>query len=241
MNLRISIAAFALLTPLSLFAAPADGASSQFSVSAPTLIPGATLQPGTYSIKIVDHLQDRFLVGVDGNGGASHALFIAVPSKAIRNGAHSGVILWSAAADGKAALRGYDFGKSTLEFVYPKDDAVSLAKANGTPVLAVDPASEGKAPELSKLSNDDMQMVTLWTLTPERVGDSADAKISANKYQAAPAGDSTQQVAKAETHPPVMKTLPHTASELPLVLLVGLLAALGAGWLRIRRASASAV
>ena len=240
MNLRISIAALALLTPLSLFAAPADGASSQFSVSEPTLIPGTTLQPGTYSIKIVDHLHDRFLVGVDGKGSASHALFIAVPSKAIRKSGHSGAILWDSAANGRAALRGFDFGRSTLEFVYPKDDAVSLAKANGTPVLAVDPASEGKAPQLSKLSNDDMQMVTLWTLTPERVGDSADAKISANKYQAEAPSEPAQQVAKAESHPPVMKTLPHTASNLPLVLLGGILAALGAGWLRMRRASASA-
>lgn len=238
MNLRIPIIALAFLTPLSLSAAPADGLSSQFNVSQPTLIPGKTLQPGSYSIKIVDHLQDRFLVGVDGKDGGLHALFIAVPSKAIKKGGSTGVILWSSAADGKMAARGFDFGKSkTLEFVYPKDDAISLAKANGIAVLAVDPASEGKAPELSQLSNDDMQMVTLWTLTPERVGAGADAKISAAKYQGPvnqSTGDAPQQVAKVESHAGAGKTLPHTASELPLILLAGLVTAFAAGWLRLR-------
>lgn len=241
MNLRIAAVVLAFLTPLSLFAAPADGASSQFSLSEPTLIPGATLPPGAYSIKIVDHLQDRVLLHIDGNGGTSHALFIAVPAKIAGRGAHSGKILWQSAANGKTAMRGFDFGQSTLEFVYPKDDAVALAKANGTPVLAVDPASEGKAPQLTRLSNDDMQTVTLWTLTPERVGGStADTTISANKYQAKPANGSTQQVARAENRPPVTKVLPHTGSNLPLILLGGILAALGAGWLRVRRSSATA-
>jgi hypothetical protein len=238
MNLRIPILALAFLAPLSLFAASGDGLSSQFNVSEPTLIPGTTLQPGNYSIKIVDHLQDRYLVNVNGMDSKSHALFIAVPSKSIRKAGHPGAISWNSAANGKTALRGFDFGKSgtTLEFVYPKDDAVSLATANGTPVLAVDPASEGKAPQLNQLSNDDMQMVTLWTLTPERVG--GEAKISANKYQAAaPAADSTQQVAKAESRPPVAKAMPHTASDLPLILLAGLLSALAAVGLHMRRAA----
>jgi hypothetical protein len=244
MHSRISLLVLALLVPSTVPAWSADKPSAQFNVSEPTLIPGATLQPGTYSIQVVDHLQDRFVLGVDGKGGTSHTLFIAVPSKSLKKTGSSGAIPWNTAASGKAALRGFDFGKSSaaLEFVYPKDDAVSLAKANGTPVLAVDPASEGKSPQLSQLSNDDMQMVTLWTLTPERVGAAAGAEptISASKYQGDAASGPTQQ--EAQLHkPPVLKTLPHTASTLPLILILGLLSALAAVLLRRSRASRATV
>jgi hypothetical protein len=196
------------------------------------MAPGTVLQPGTYSIQVVDHLQDRFLVRVEGSQGTARSTFIAVPSKAI--GAHPGVVTWSGAADGKSALRGFVFkqGGSALEFVYPKDEAVALAKANGISVLAVDPASEGKAPELANLSHDDMQVVTLWTLTPERVAAPArEVKISAARYVAPEA-----QAANAPANrPAILKQLPHTASLLPWVVILGMLASFCACLLRIRR------
>jgi hypothetical protein len=203
------------------------------------MAPGTVLQPGMYSIRIVDHLQDRYLVSIEGKGKSSRATFIAVPSKTLSG--HSGVINWATAPSGEAALRGVVFksGPAPLEFVYPKDEAVSLAKANGLEVLAVDPASEGKSPELAQLSKDDMEIVTLWMLTPERVNAQAsDVKISASKYQAKETQPSNQQVAMLNK-PAILKRLPHTASALPLILLAGMLAAVAAGLLRLRRVFAT--
>ena len=104
---------------------------------------------------------------------------------------------------GHAALRGFKFQDgSTAEFVYPKAEAVSLAKANGTTIPAIDPASEGR-PDASKLSHTDMEMVTLWMLTPTRVGADNQPGIQAARYQAPAASSAaSSSVASVSTPPP---------------------------------------
>ena len=51
---------------------------SQFSVQENTQIPGATLKPGSYNIRIVDHLSDRMVLRVERDGKAQ-ATFLALP------------------------------------------------------------------------------------------------------------------------------------------------------------------
>jgi hypothetical protein len=55
-------------------------------------------------------------------------------------------VLWNNAAGGKQYLRGWYFAgaPSVLEFVYPKAEAVAIAKSNQATVPAIDPASEGR-------------------------------------------------------------------------------------------------
>lgn len=156
----------------------------QFQVTERTEVPNLTLAPGSYSIRIVDHLQDRVILQVTSKGSHVSTTFLAVPAATMAN-APVGPILYSTGPKGKAALKGFAFpGGTAVEFVYPKTDAVSIATANGTRVMAIDPASEGKVPA-PKLSSSDMQMITLWMLEPARVGPAA-AKptISASRYQA---------------------------------------------------------
>ena len=219
----------AMLAPLSAAAAGADGASAKFTVSQETMIPGTTLQPGTYSIQVMDHLQDRFVLRIQGAGGTDHTLFLGVPSTSLKSSGDSGAVAYASGPSGKAALRGFVFGGSTaIEFVYPKNDAVALAKLNEKKVLAVDPASEGKSEQLGNLNKDEMQMVTLWMLTPTPVGNGGDPQIAAAKYQ--------NQVASLTPHrPAAVKSLPHTASVFPTMILIGIVAMLGGGLLSWRR------
>lgn len=226
---------------------PSTSKPAQFHVSQKTEVPGQTLKPGSYTIQVVDHLQDRFILRIASTTGAKTALFIGVPSSELRTDSKFGPVVWSQDADGKTALRGFTFpdGKS-LEFVYPKAEAVDLAKANNTHVLAVDPKSEGKV-EMPKLSADDMQLITLWLLTPTPVGPGESGPgIAAARYQPASqeasaqpsASSSPQQVASVRPLRPLrpaIKSLPHTASSLPLLLLVGLVSLLGAVALRFWR------
>ncbi len=236
MNVRrlVSMAAL-ILSPaaLALAASPAssmdaDASSSRFSLASQTQVPGLTLEPGDYSIRLVDHLSDRVIVRVDKPGGGAEAMFIGLAGSGLAKPPRPGPIKLSGGSNGPAALRGFEFPNGmVVEFVYPKAEAVTLAKANDTKIPAIDPASEGRVADPT-LSPEDMKMVTLWMLTPEPVGPGDKGPgIAAARYEP-PAGVRP----KAR---PVVASLPHTAGMMPLVGLAGLLWFGAAGLLAYRR------
>ena len=192
--------------------------ASGLKVANETEIPDGTLKPGSYSIRIADHLADRMLIEIRSVEGSTDEKFLGVRAKNLSTSSPVGPILASG-AQGESALRGFSFSKGdVVEFVYPKNDAAALAKASGATVLAIDPASEGMPPAPG-LSPEDMKIVTLWMLTPTPVGpDNAKAGIQATRYQA----PSSTMSERAEARPPVLPRLPKTASELPLLGIVGL-------------------
>ena len=202
--------------------------SATFHVDTMTAIPGRTLPPGTYHIRVVDHLSDRYVLRVDGPNG-EHTMFLGIPSEKLPK--QSGEVMWSDPASGATYVRGWEFpGMSEpLEFAYPKNDAVAVAKANNAEVPAIDPQSDG-LPTKTALDKDQAKMVTLWLLTPTTVGPSAPAGIAAQRY----AAPNNTQIARVERKPPI-KRLPHTASSLPIFWLAGLLALMGATGLRVAR------
>ena len=228
------VAAFSLASPL--FAAGlgvdkgavATNDSSDFTVSQQTQIPGTTLKPGSYSIHVVDKLADRTILEVDSASGKAMATFLGLSGSGLPKSSGAGKIAYDSGTEGKGALRGFAFPKGpVLEFVYPKAEAVSLAKANGNKVPAIDPASEGRIADPS-LSKSDMQVVTLWMLSTTKVGtDGTGPGIKAEKYQ--------QQVASNHPPRPAIKELPHTASALPLLILLGAGSLVGGSMLSVRR------
>ncbi len=207
------------------------GPSTSFAVHDSTQIPGGILKVGSYNIRVVDHLKDRMIISV-GHPGEKQTVFLALPKSALSSTPNRGPILLQSGVGSNAALRGFVFPNGLVaEFVYPKAEAVSLAKANGTTIPAIDPASEGM-PKDPTLSSADMRMVTLWMLTPTPVGpNDSGPGVSAKRYE----------VSSVRRQPrPAMKVLPHTASEFPLMLLLGILSLGGAGVLSWRRFVGSA-
>lgn len=236
-----------------------------FVVASPTKVPGKTLRPGTYSIRVVDHLSDRVILEVAGEKGKAETKFLGVENAAIRGGTGTGPIPYGV-SHGDPALRGFAFpGGSTAEFVYPKEEAVVIAKASTSRVPAIDPASEGRV-STRHLSKEDMQMVTLWMLSSTRVGpeNASQAAIQAERYQqpavaatalpqqtrmtagTTPASQvsvknasSTALVARQRIprlrSHTVLTSLPHTASSLPLAMLTGMLLLFAAGITRLVR------
>ena len=206
MKVRSLLVGSVLLLAPAAFAAPlmddpiVSASPEQFQVTQKTEVPNTTLQPGSYSIRILDHLSDRVILQVASKGHVE-STFIAIPASTMAN-APVGPILYGGGPKGKAALKGFSFpGGLALEFVYPKADAVSIAQANDARVMAIDPASENRV-EAPKLSEKDMEMITLWMLEPARVGpnDAKPSAISASKYQAPPATQAAPvQTAQAET------------------------------------------
>ena len=243
MTIRSLVACGALLFASALAqasVAPEVGSATTFSIQNQTQIPGRTLKPGTYNIRVVDHLSDRLILRVDGPG-SKPTTFIGLPSSGLTKPAGGGPIALNAGASAQSALRGFAFPDGTVtEFVYPKAEAVSLAKANDTTIPAIDPASEGKPDALASLSHSDMEMVTLWMLSPTPVGPDTPAGIQAARYKAPAEQASNNEPAPPRSRPaakarPVVAALPHTASELPLVWLAGLLSLIAAGALTTRR------
>ena len=155
------------------FCASADfvGNSSPFTVEKTTQIPGDTLKAGSYSITITEQIADRMIVRVDSTTNKSHAIFLGVPSSAGRvGGSGSGPVNWAVGVHKTPTVRGFVFANgNAVEFVYPKAEAAELTQQNATPVVAVDPKSEGRV-ALKNLSQDELQIVNLWLLSLTSTG-----------------------------------------------------------------------
>ena len=263
MRLKAVVCAVTLLTGSAVMYA-AEPAASQFTISEQSKVPGLTLKPGTYSIRVVDHLSDRLIVRVDSTQGDAHATFLGIQNGKITQPSSSGPVVWTKSPKGGTIFRGFEFpgGGPVVEFVYPKAEAVSIAKINDSKVPAIDPASEGKVADKS-LSKDDLEVVTLWLLSATTVGPKDTPGIQAEKYQqpaatevatsapapepqpaaastpmpsyAGSASSQPQQVAVMHKPRPVIAKLPHTASTMPLLWMLGGLSLLGAAVLRALR------
>ena len=250
----------------------ASSPAAQLQLSQATEAPGVTLGRGSYSIRVADRLQDRLIVQIQKSGSDTFTSLLAYPNPNLRKSS-SGPITFASGLKNKTTLRGNAFpGGPVVEFVFPKADAVDLAKNNNVRVMAVDTASEGKV-ALPNLTQTDMSEVTLWMLTPTPV-DPATSKpgIQAARYQpgtdvspasasapapaslsasaspapspsyAAPSSGSAPKSAPAlvasnshAPHRPSVKQLPHTASSLPLIALLGCLSFFSAAVLSLRR------
>ena len=233
--LSISLLAVVLTSPkparsLSLISDEASATANETAFSVPdgTQIPGKSLIAGSYSIRIVDRLSDRMILQVQG-GGIGQTTILALPKSDLA-ASGPGPIFVRGGDNSKSAMRGFRFADGTVaEFVYPKAEAVSLAKANDSTFPAIDPESEGRAPA-TNLSKSDMEMVTLWMLSPTRVRpNDRGAEISAARYQQS----KTAPVKKAPVV--AMSALPHTAGVLPAILAAGLLSLQSAWLLAMRR------
>ena len=269
MQVKLFVCAVLVAGTATAFAADPTGASATFTVTQQTKVPGETLKPGDYTIRVVDHLSDRLIVRVDSTNGKTHSTFLGLQDASISTPSAPGVVTWENAAQKTTYLKGFLFPNtnSVVEFVYPKADAVAIAKSNQSKVPAIDPASEGKVADKS-LSRDDMEVVTLWLLSSTTVGpnDSVPA-IKAEKYQQVAANEPPPQPAQqlqqsrqgdaasgstdtasstgaapipvraTRPHKPVVAALPHTGSSMPLIWLVGLVSLFGALGLRLFRAT----
>ena len=223
MKARLSLLLCAsLFAPMLMAATPADNPAFSsdpegFQVKEKTEIPNITLQPGNYSIRIVDHLRDRVILQVSGKSTHSETTFLAIPAATMAN-APVGPIAYSTGPKGKAAMKGFAFpGGLAVEFVYPKNDAVSIAQANDTRVMAIDPASEGRV-AAPKLKQNDMEMITLWMLEPARVGpaDKKPTGIAATKYQAPQTVSAPVETAQAQPSPNYASSAAPSGAPLPM-------------------------
>jgi hypothetical protein len=181
--------------------------------SAPVEIPGVDTQilpAGTYVFELLDSQSDRHIVQIL-NKDETHvySTILAIPNYRLK-ATDKTVITFSERATGEPqAIRAwfYPGDNSGQEFVYPKKRAVGLAKTTNVPVLYIpDEIAPNYVAPITTLT--DPPLVALRT-TP----------IKAIK----PTGE-TIEIAEVILLPPVQTAgLPKTASDLPLLAMIGFL------------------
>jgi hypothetical protein len=189
--------------------------------SAPFEVPGVgaqVLPAGTYVFRIMDSASDRHIVQIFNEAGDHvYSTILAIPNYRLKP-TDKTVMTFKERGEGKPeAIRawfypGHQWGE---EFVYPKSRALELAKEVETPVLAMPLETEPT-------------VATLKTVEVEAVKPTGET-VPVTEVVEAPPVKEAEPVAVAEAKPEAAE-LPATASQLPLLGLIGIVslgAALG--------------
>jgi LPXTG-motif cell wall-anchored protein len=186
----------------------------------PVEIPGQILPAGTYTFVLLDSPADRHIVQIF-NADGSHiiATVLAINDYRLKPTGDTVVKFAERSGDNPEALKawfypGDNFGQ---EFVYPKQRATELAVIVKEPIPAL------------AADSTDLKLVPIVAVTPERkevpVADVILVTPPPAQVVAAAPVVETASAPVAET-----KQLPQTASQLPLIMLLGL-SSLGAALL----------
>jgi hypothetical protein len=196
--------------------------------SQPVEIPGQILPAGTYTFVLADSPADRHIVQIfNADGSKIIATVLAINNYRLKPSGDSVVKFAERSGDNPEALKawfypGDNFGQ---EFVYPKQRAIELAVIVKEPIPAL-------------AADTDIKVVPIVAETPEQKEVPVTEVIMVTPAPAeavtpTPVAQATTPAPVVETAPaPVVETqqLPQTASQLPLLVLLGLVslgAALG--------------
>ncbi len=187
--------------------------------SGPVEVPGVgaqTLPAGTYMFKLLDSSSDRNIVQIFNEDGTHvFTTILAIPNYRLKP-TDKTVITFRERAEGQPeAIRAWFYPGTQWgqEFVYPKLKAMELAKVSNEPVLAT--------------TEEPTEIASLKELPVEAVTPAGEEVPVAQVVEAPPvetASAATTEEPAAEPAP-----MPKTASEMPLLALMGLLS-LGAGF-----------
>ena len=214
---------------------------SILTFSAPVELPNLTLQPGTYMFKraVNDANNARIIQVFNEDGSKILGTFQTIPTRRLEVSGEN-VVTFKETREGMTPAVHYWYypGKEDgHEFVYSKQQAMTIAQRTGQPVMS----TEG---EISASGVDD-QALSAQAATPSEPAPApvAETQIAANvdnsqgnaHAQTDQSAGDRQPVGTSGVRDEGMKAdseLPHTASPLPLTSLIGLLSLGGAATLR---------
>jgi hypothetical protein len=246
------IGAAVLMTAAVAQAQPEDK-RTYFTFNRPIALPGATLPAGRYLFRIVDADTSRKVVQVlSGDGKKPIAMMNTITDERSVAAKDPEVSFIETPRNAPSAVKTwwYPGERVGYEFIYPRAQARALARSSGSPVLTTKTestkAEETKTGELSRINpagQDEDVAVNRVPPSPAPVTQQADRTSVAR--QPAPAPPSEPQAAprsSAQADKPVAtsgraarSTLPTTATQLPLIGLIGIGSLLAFAGLRLRR------
>jgi hypothetical protein len=210
------------------------GKLTYFTFSGPVSVPGTTLPAGTYMFKIADSMSNRHIVQIFRKDGKKlFKTILAIPDQRLEPSDKPIVMFAERAAGTPQAVKAWFYPGRTIgdEFVYPRQQAIAIAKATHESVLS--------SPGESMRSDESLKDATV-----ARVDENASSQ---------PAPAPAPKVARSESPAPVppaapsptgtagttgtgrRRELPRTASPLPLFELLSGLSFAGAFGVRLFR------
>jgi hypothetical protein len=197
-----------------VFAARADQWNKKtiLTFNVPVEISGMVLPAGTYVFKLADSNSDRHIVQIF-NAEENHiyATILAIPNYRLEPAGDTVLRFAERPANAPQAIRawfypGDNFGQ---EFVYPKARAMELAQETHQPVLSAEVTPTEQPAELQK--------APVVAVTPEKKEIEVEQAV-----QTKPAETPTPAPAPISTPTAAVQELPATASQVPLLGLLGL-------------------
>lgn len=217
------VTAIALVASSALAQGPANK-KTYFTFSGPVALPGITLPAGTYTFRLADSMSNRHIVQVlDRDERHIYRTMLAVSAERPEASGDPVVMFREAPANMPPPVRYWYYAgeKTGNEFVYPKDQAQRIANASRESVLAT---------ESTSTSVEEMKTAEISRVEPVAQPEPETKPVPSETYSSEPRRQAT-------TGDAGRRHLPHTASELPLAGLIGLLALGGALSVRALRKS----
>lgn len=133
-----------LLTPAAATAQTTPDRVTLVTFSGPVSIPGKTLPAGTYTFRLADSPGDRHIVQIfDRDQSTLFATLLAVPAERTEAEGDPVITFKETAANLPPAVRYWYYAgeRAGNEFVYPRNQAMTIARASGESVMSVDTES----------------------------------------------------------------------------------------------------
>ncbi|HTR38203.1 MAG TPA: hypothetical protein VMH80_19975 [Bryobacteraceae bacterium] len=236
-KLQMKVALLAGLGALALLpGAKADPYNQKtvFTFGGAVEVPGQVLPAGTYVFKLLDSPSNRHIVQIF-NQEENQVLgtFLAIPDYRLQPAEKTIITFHERPAGSPEAVKAWFYpGRNHgHEFVYPKQEAVALAKANNTPVPAM--------PEELAVNTTKPAV----TMTSPEVAALEEAPLvaeepSGEEVEIAAAFPDSPQAAEPHAAAVLPEELPSTGSPLPLIGVLGALSMGTAAALRFSAAKA---
>jgi hypothetical protein len=223
--------------------------------SGPVQIPGTTLQAGTYLFQLADPDNARHVVEVASKDGTHiYGMFLTIPNQRLETPSENVVMFREAPAGAPQAVQAWWYPGERVgeEFVYPRNQAVAIAKANHKTVLATETEARTNTSEPARMTTlrgskvghvdengrmngepSKAETTTASAATTTAPANTVNGRNTTAKRSVATSGQTNTATNTAPTN---RKSLPRTASSLELFeLLSGLSLAAGFSIRRVRR------
>jgi hypothetical protein len=262
-GLACAVAVFVCLVAAPVSAQPLDK-RTLFTFSGPVTLPGVTLPAGQYLFRLADPNSSSKVVQVlNADGTKPYGLFFTIPAERLEPASSPEVHFMETASGTPAAIRTwwYPGERRGYEFIFPKEQARRLAMGASQPVLTTDAQTttteQTNTADLSRVGSSGQETDVSASAAPSPAapsGTTQEGTIASSSLSiaspsipvigSAPASVQTTATGGAVSPSNSTKTgsaraartqLPRTASQLPLVALVGTLSLLSAASLRFWR------